>query len=201
METIFWCISSHTMEHLQASVATTTMTTRALTPQKATKRNANRQKKSYRAHRGAPRHYVQGVLVAHCHKCNVTHPMGQHSPSITTKVTQPTIRESTRHSTPAMSSLDQLEQERTQIWPDKSPDSRESLGNVQQAVTTFRQQNPNSNQVLFHLSTQLDKGTQPTEIQKHFKRNSGRRRRKDGSRIYRGPRSINERPIANTGSS
>ena len=168
METIFWCISSHTMEHLQASVATTTMTTMALTPQKATKRNANRQKKSYRAHRGAPRRYVQGVLVAHCHRCNVTHPMGQHSPSITTRLTQPTIRESTRNSTPAMPSLDQLGQERTQVLPDKSPDSRESLGNVQQAVTTIRQQSPNSNQVLFHLSTQLDKGTQPKEIQKTF---------------------------------
>ena len=201
METIFWCISSHTVEPSQAYGATTTMTTMAPTPRKTTKRNVNRQKKSYRAHRGAPRYYVQGVLVAHCHRCNVTHPMGQHSPSITTRLTQPTIRKSTRHLTPARPSLDPLEQERTQVLPDQSPDSRESLGKVQQAVATIRQQSPNSNQVLFHLSTQLEKGTQPTEIQKRFKRNSGRRRRKDGSRIYRGPRSINERPIANTGSS
>ena len=177
------------------------MTTKAPTPRKTMKRNANRYKKSYRAHRGAPRYYVQGILVAYCHRCNITHPMGQHSPSITARLTQPTFRESARHSTPTMPSLDQLEQERTQVPPGKSPDSRESLGNVQQTVTTSRQQNPNSNQVLFHLSTQLDKDTQPTEIQKRFKRNSGRRRRKDGSRIYRGPRSINERPIANTGSS
>ena len=171
METIFWCISSHTVEQSQASVATTTMTTMALTPQKATKRNVNRQKKSYRAHRGAPRHYVQGVLVAHSHRCNATHPMGQHSPSTTTRLTQPTIRKSARHSTPARPSLDPLEQERTQVLLDKGPDSRESLG--KQVVSTVRQQSPNSNQVLFHLSTQLEKGTQSTEIQKRFKRNSG----------------------------
>ena len=199
METIFWCISSHTVEPSQAYGATMTMTTKAPTPRKTTKRNANRYKKSYRAHRGAPRYYVQGVLVAYCHRCNITHPMGQHSPSITARLPQPTIRESARHSTPVTPSLDQLEQERTPVPPGKSPDYRESLGNVQQTVTTSRQQSPN--QVLFHLSTQLDKGTQPTEIQKRFKRNSGRRRRKDGSRIYRGPGSTNERPTANTGSS
>ena len=137
METIFWCILSHTVEQSQASVATMTMTTMAPTPRKATKRNANRQKKSYRAHRGAPRYYVQGVLVAHCHRCNVTHPMGQHSPSITTRLTQPTIRKSTRQSTPARTSLDPLKQERTQVLPDKNPDSRESSGKAQQAVTTI----------------------------------------------------------------
>ena len=173
----------------------------ATTPRKATKRNANRQKKSYRAHRGAPRYYVQGVLVAYCHRCNITHPMGQHSPSITTRLPQSTIRESARHSIPATPSLDRLEQERTPVPPGKSPDPRESFGNVQQTVTTSRQQSPNSNQVLFHLSTQLDKDTQPTEIQKRFKRNSGRRRRKDGSRTYRGPGPITKRPTANTGSS
>ena len=187
------------MEPSQAYGATMTMTTKAPTPRKTTKRNANRYKKSYRAHRGAPRYYVQGVLVAYCHRCNITHPMGQHSPSITARLPQPTIRESARHSTPATPSLDQLEQERTPVPPGKSPDYRESLGNVQQTVTTSRQQSPN--QVLFHLSTQLDKGTQPTEIQKRFKRNSGRRRQKDGSRIYRRPGPINERPIDNTGSS
>ena len=153
METIFWCISSHTEEPSQASVTTTT-TTMATTPQKATKRNANRQKKSYRAHRGAPRYYVQGVLVAHCHRCNVTHPMGQHLPSITTRSTQSAIGKSISHSPPARP-------------------KPESLGNVPQPVTTSQQQSPNSKQVLFHLSTQLDKGTQPTEIQKRFKRNSG----------------------------
>ena len=139
--------------------------------------------------------------MVYCHRCNITHPMGQHSPSITARLPQLTIRESARHSTPATSSLVQLEQERTQVPPGKSPDYRESLGNVQQPVTTSQQQqSPNTNQVLFHLSTQLDKGTQPTEIQKRFKRNSGRRKQKDGSRIYRGPRSINKWPIANAGS-
>ena len=199
METIFWCISSHTGEPSQASVTTTTMTTMATTPQKATKRNANRQKKSYRAHRGAPRYYVQGVLVAHCHRCNVTHPMGQHSPSITTRLTPSAIRKSISHSPPARPNLNPLEQERIQVLLDKKPDSRESLG--KQAVSTIQQQGPNSNKVLPHLSTQLEKDTQPTEIKKRFKRNSARRRRKDGSRIYRGPGPITERPTANTGSS
>ena len=199
METIFWCISSHTGEPSQASVTTTTMTTMATTPQKATKRNANRQKKSYRAHRGAPRYYVQGVLVAHCHRCNVTHPMGQHSPSITTRLTPSAIRKSISHSPPARPNLNPLEQERIQVLLDKKPDSRESLG--KQAVSTIQQQGPNSNKVLPHLSTQLEKDTQPTEIKKRFKRNSARRRRKDGSRIYRGPGPIPERPTANTGSS
>ena len=69
METIFWCISSHTEEPSQASVTATTITTMATTPRKATKRNANRHRKSQRAHRGAPRYYVRGVLVAHCHRC------------------------------------------------------------------------------------------------------------------------------------
>ena len=199
METIFWCISSHMVEQSQASVATTTMTTMALTPQKATKRNVNRQKKSYRAHRGAPRYYVQGVLVAHCHRCNVTHPMGQHSPSITTRLTPSAIRKSISHSPPARPNLNPLEQERIQVLLDKKPDSRESLG--KQAVSTIQQQGPNSNKVLPHLSTQLEKDTQPTEIKKRFKRNSARRRRKDGSRIYRGPGPITERPTATTGSS
>ena len=199
METIFWCISSHTGEPSQASVTTTTMTTMATTPQKATKRNANRQKKSYRAHRGAPRYYVQGVLVAHCHRCNVTHPMGQHSPSITTRLTPSAIRKSISHSPPARPNLNPLEQERIQVLLDKKPDSRESLG--KQAVSTIQQQGPNSNKVLPHLSTQLEKDTQPTEIKKRFKRNSARRRRKDGSRIYRGPGPITERPTATTGSS
>ena len=194
METIFWCISSHTMEQSQASVTTMTMTTTAPTSRKATKRNANRQKKSYRAHRGAPRYHIQGVLVAHCHRCKITHPMGQHLPSITVGLTQPATTELTRYSVPTMPSLDQPEQETTQILPDKNPDSREFLGNAPPAFTTTRQQSPNLNQVSFHLSTQWEKGTQPTEIQKRFKRNSGRRRRKDGSRIYRGPRPINDRP-------
>ena len=162
METIFWCISSHTVEQSQAPVVTTTMATMAPTPQKATKRNVNRQKKSYRAHRRAPRHYVQVVLVAHCHRCNVTHPMGQHSPSVTARLTQSAIRKSISHSPPARPNLNPLEQERIQVLLDKKPDSRESLG--KQAVSTIRQQSPNSNKVLFHLSTQLEKGTQPTEI-------------------------------------
>ena len=167
METIFWCISSHTGEPSQASVTTTTMTTMATTPQKATKRNANRQKKSYRAHRGAPRYYVQGVLVAHCHRCNVTHPMGQHSPSITTSLTPSAIRKSISHSPPARPNLNPLEQERIQVLLDKKPDSRESLG--KQAVSTIQQQGSNPNKVLPHLSTQLEKDTQPTEIRKRFK--------------------------------
>ena len=185
METIFWCISSHTGEPSQASV-----TTMATTPQKAPKRNANRQKKSRRALRGAPRYLVQGVLVAHCHRCNITHPMGQHLPSIAARLPQHTIRGSARLSTPAMPSLDQLEQERIPVPLEKSPDYRESLGNIPQPVTTS--QSPNSKQVLSSLSTQLDTGTQPTEIQKRFKRNSARRKRKDGSRIYRGPGPITE---------
>ena len=198
METIFWCTSSHTVEPSQASVTTTT-TTMAATPHKVTKRNANRYKKSYRAHRGPPRYYVQGVLVAHCHRCNVTHPMGQHSPSITTRLTPSAIRKSISHSPPARPNLNPLEQERIQVLLDKKPDSRESLG--KQAVSTIQQQGPNSNKVLPHLSTQLEKDTQPTEIKKRFKRNSARRRRKDGSRIYRGPGPIPERPTATTGSS
>ena len=200
METIFWCTSSHTVEPSQASVTTTT-TTMAATPHKVTKRNANRYKKSYRAHRGPPRYYVQGVLVAHCHRCNVTHPMGQHLPSIMTKLTQSAIGKSSSHTPPARPNLNPLEQERIQVLLHRQPDYQESLGNVPQPVTTSQQQSPNSKQGLFHLPTQLDKGTQTTEIKKRFKRNSARRRRKDGSRIYRGPGPTPERPTAHTGSS
>ena len=197
---MFWCISLHTGEQSQASVTTMTMMRTDQTPQKAMKRNANRQKKSYRSHRGAPRYYIQGVQVAHCHRCKITHPMGQHLTSITAGLTQPATKELTRYSVPTMLSLDQPEQEMTPPLPDKNPDSREFLGKAQSAFPTTRQHSPNSNQVSFHLSTQLEKGTQPTEIQKRFKRNSGRRRRKDGTRIYRGPMPINERPTTDKGS-
>jgi len=140
METIFWCISSHTEEPSQASVTTKT-TTMVTTPQRATKRNANRQKKSYRAHRGAPRYYVQGVLVAHCHRCNITHPMGQHLPSIMTKLTPPDIRKDIGHSPPARPNLNPLEQEKTTVLINNKLDSRESLG--KQAVPTIQPQGPN----------------------------------------------------------
>jgi len=183
METIFWCISPHTEEPSQAPV-----TTVATTPRKATKRNANRYRKSQRAHRGAPRYYVRGVLVAHCHRCNITHPMGQHLPSITARLTPP-----------ARPKVNPPEQKRVPVLIDNKPDSRESLGT--QAVSTIQQKDPNSNKALPHLSTQLEKDTQPTEIKKRFKRNSARRRRTDGSRIYRGPGPITERPTATTGSS
>ena len=197
---MFWCISSHTGEQSQASGTTMTMMTMVQTPQKATKRNANRQKKSYRAHRGAPRYYIQGVQVAHCHKCKITHPMGQHLISTTAGLTQPATKELTRYSVPTMLSLDQPKQEMTLPLPEQNPDSREFLGNAQPAFPTTRQHSPNSNQNSFHLSTQLEKNTQSTEIQKRFKQNSGRRRRKDGSRIYRGPRPTNERPMTDNGS-
>jgi len=194
METIFWCISPHTEEPSQAPV-----TTVATTPRKATKRNANRYRKSQRAHRGAPRYYVRGVLVAHCHRCNITHPMGQHLPSITTRLTLPDIRKAIGHSPPARPNLNLPEQERVPVSIDNIPDSRESLG--KQAVSPTQQKDPNSNMVLPHLSTQLKKDTQPTEIKNRFKRNSARRKRKDGSRIYRGPGPITEQPTAITGSS
>ena len=187
METIFWCISSHTEEPSQASVTATTITTMATTPRKAMKRNANRHRKSQRALRGAPRYYVRGVLVAHCHRCSITHPIGQHLPSIMTKLTPPDIRKDIGHSPPARPNLNPLEQERTTVVTNNKLDSRKSLG--KQAVSTIRPQGPNSND------------TQPTEIKKRFKRNSARRRRKDGSRIYRGPGPIPERPTATTGSS
>ena len=190
METIFWCISSHTEEPLQASVTATTITTMATTPRKAMKRNANRHRKSQRALRGAPRYYVRGVLVAHCHRCNITHPMGQHLPSITTRLTLPDIRKAIGHSPPARPNSNPPEQERIPVLIDNKPDSRESLG--KQAVSTIQQKDSNSHKVLPHLSTQLEKDTQPTEIKKRFKRNSARRRRKDGSRIYRGPGPITE---------
>ena len=188
MEIIFWCISSHTEEPSQASVTATTITTMATTPRKATKRNANRHRKSQRALRGAPRYYVRGVLVAHCHRCNITHPMGQHLPSITARLTPP-----------ARPKVNPPEQKRVPVLIDNKPDSRESLGT--QAVSTIQQKDPNSNKGLPHLSIQLEKDTQPTEIKKRFKRNSARRRRTDGSRIYRGPGPITERPTATTGSS
>ena len=199
MEIIFWCISSHTEEPSQASVTATTITTMATTPRKATKRNANRHRKSQRALRGAPRYYVRGVLVAHCHRCNITHPIGQHLPSIMTKLTPPDIRKDIGHSPPARPNLNPLEQERTTVLINNKLDSRESLG--KQAVSTIQPQGLNSNKILPHPSTQLEKDTQPTEIKKRFKRNSARRRRKDGSRIYRGPGPIPERPTATTGSS
>ena len=199
METIFWCISSHTEEPSQASVTATTITTMATTPRKATKRNANRHRKSQRALRGAPRYYVRGVLVAHCHRCNITHPMGQHLPSIMTKLTPPDIRKDIGHSPPARPNLNPLEQERTTVVTNNKLDSRESSG--KQAVSTFQPQDPNSNKILPHPSTQLEKDTQPTAIKQRFKRNSARRRRKDGSRIYRGPGPTPERPTATTGSS
>jgi len=199
METIFWCISSHTEEPLQASVTATTITTMATTPRKAMKRNANRHRKSQRALRGAPRYYVRGVLVAHCHRCNITHPMGQHLPSITTRLTLPDIRKAIGHSPPARPNSNPPEQERIPVLIDNKPDSRESLG--KQAVSTIQQKDSNSHKVLPHLSTQLEKDTQTTEIKKRFKRNSARRRRKDGSRIYRGPGPITEQPTATTGSS
>ena len=199
METIFWCISSHTEEPSQASVTATTIITMATTPRKATKRNANRQRKSQRALRGAPRYYVRGVLVAHCHRCNITHPIGQHLPSIMTKLTPPDIRKDIGHSPPARPNLNPLEQERTTVLINNKLDSRDSLG--KQAVSTIQPQGLNSNKILPHPSTQLEKDTQPTEIKKRFKRNSARRRRTDGSRIYRGPGPITERPTATTGSS
>ena len=199
METIFWCISSHTEEPSQASVTATTITTMATTPRKATKRNANRHRKSQRALRGAPRYYVRGVLVAYCHRCNITHPIGQHLPFIMTKLTPPDIRKDIGHSPPARPNVNPLEQERTTVLTHNKLDSRESLG--KQAVSTIQPQGLNSNKILPHPSTQLEKDTQPTEIKKRFKRNSARRRRKDGSRIYRGPGPIPERPTATTGSS
>ena len=128
METIFWCISSHTEEPSQASVTATTITTMATTPRKATKRNANRHRKSQRALRGAPRYYVRGVLVAHCHRCNITHPMGQHSPPITTRLTLPDIRKDIGHSPPARPNSNPPEQERIPVLIDNKPDSRESFG-------------------------------------------------------------------------
>ena len=162
MEIIFWCISSHTEEPSQASVTATTITTMATTPRKATKRNANRHRKSQRALRGAPRYYVRGVLMAHCHRCNITHPIGQHLPSIMTKLTPPDIRKDIGHSPPARPNLNPLEQERIPVLIDNKPDSRESLG--KQAVSTIQQQGPNSNKILPHPSTHLEKDTQPTEI-------------------------------------
>ena len=126
METIFWCISSHTEEPPQASVTATTITTMTTTPRKAMKRNANRQRKSQRALRGAPRYYVRGVLVAHCHRCNITHPMGQHLPSITTRLTLPDIRKAIGHSPPARPNSNPPEQEKNPSF-DQQPPRRPTL--------------------------------------------------------------------------
>ena len=179
-----------------------TMVTTALTPQKATKRNANRQKKSYRAHRGAPSYYSKGTLVAHCHKCRLTHPMGQHLISTTTRSKQPATNDLTRHPEHTRLNRDRPKQKTILTLLDKNPDTRESLGHAHSASPIIRQHSPNSNQVSLHPSTHLKEGTQPTEIQKRFKRNSGRRRWRDGSRIYRaGPMPTYQRPTTDKVSS
>ena len=71
---------------------------------------------------------------------------------------------------------------------DKHPDTRESSKHSHFVSPTIQQHNTSSNPASLGPSTHSGEGTQPTGTQKRFKQNSGRRRRRDGTRIYwRGP--------------
>ena len=111
MEAMVRFISSHIVKYSQVHVATKAMGPTVLTSQKTTKRNANRQKESSRAHRGAPRYYSEGVLVANCHRCRITYPIGQHLTSTTSGFKQPATNELLRHPGHTLLNLERPKQE------------------------------------------------------------------------------------------
>ena len=178
--------------------ATETIVPISTQPQRTMKRNANRQKKSHRAQRGAPRYYSEGVLVADCHRCRITHPIGQHlhftSPglkqptpgkNLTLPSTHPNTRGLSRHPGPTLMSSGQPKQEMSPTLSDKHSDTRESLRHLHPKPPVTRQLSPNLNQTPINPSIHMGERKQPPGTQKGFKRNSARRRRKDGTRIYR----------------